>query len=186
VLVPAGLSKDKPATLVLALHGAAFDEDTWFDGYGCGASVDLCRKRGWLLAAPHCNADDTPQRVEATIDALAAVYPIDRARVFLLAHSRGAGTALRAYAANSERYRGVAAIGNAVAGDALAALARRPVFLAAGDHDQARAAVEAMNAALVGAGSKSAKLTIYPNVEHWLAVQAALPDAFAWFDSLAK
>jgi pimeloyl-ACP methyl ester carboxylesterase len=186
VLEPEGLSKDKSAPLVVAFHGAAFDEDVWFDGYGAGAAVEACRKRGWIFAAPHCDGSETPQRVEAVIDALARVYPIDTKHVFLLAHSRGAGTALRAQAAKPERYRGVAAIGNALDDASAKALANHPLFLAAGDHDFAREAVTAMNKTLTDAGSKSVKLTIYPNTEHWLAVQAALPDAFAWFDALAK
>jgi poly(3-hydroxybutyrate) depolymerase len=186
VLVPEGLSRDKSAPLVVAFHGAAFDEDVWFDGYGGGAAVEQCRKRGWIFAAPHCDGSESPQRVEAAIDALARVYPVDPKHVFLLAHSRGAGTALRAQAANATRYCGVAAIGNALDDASAKALANHPLFLAAGDHDFAREAVTAMSKTLTDAGSKSVKLTIYPNTEHWLAVQAALPDAFAWFDSLAK
>jgi len=186
VLVPEGLSKDKSAPLVVAFHGAAFDEDVWFDGYGAGAAVELARQRGWIFAAMHCEGEDSAKRVEAVIDALSRVYPVDAKRVFLLGHSRGTRAALRAQAAGAERYCGVAAIGNALDDASAKALANHPLFLAAGDHDAAREAVTAMSKTLTDAGSKTVVLTIYPNTEHWLAVQAALPDAFAWFDSLAK
>jgi dienelactone hydrolase len=186
VLVPDGLTKDNGAPLVLAFHGAAFDEDVWFDGYGAGAGPKLAKERGWLFAAVHSDAEETPQRVEAIAAALANIYPVEAKHVFLLGHSRGARTALRAQVAKPDLYCGVAAIGNALDDGAAKPLANHPLFLAAGDHDPAREAVSAMNKALTDAGSKSTKLTIYPNVEHWLCVQAALPDAFAWFDELAE
>lgn len=186
VLVPDGLNKDHGAPLVVAFHGAAFDEDVWFDGYGAGAGPKFAKERGWLFAAVHSDGEDAPQRVEAIVAALAGIYPVDAKHVFLLGHSRGARTALRACAAAPERYAGVAAIGNAIEDASAKTLANQPLFLAAGDHDPAREAVTAMAKSLADAGSKTTKLTIYPDVEHWLCVQAALPDAFTWFDTLAN
>ena len=49
---PRGAAKGKPLPLVIALHGAGGSENMFFDAYGNGKIVDLCRKRGWLLVAP--------------------------------------------------------------------------------------------------------------------------------------
>lgn len=186
VLVPSGLAKDKPAPLVLALHGRSFDEDTWFDGYGCGQSVELCRKRGWMLAAPHCDGDEDAAKLEGIVKALADVYPIDMKRVMLLGHSRGGGSALAALAQAPNHFRAVATIGSALAPERVSELTKRPLFLAAGDRDFARESVEALHKAFSAANATNATFKLYPHVEHWLCVTVALPDVFAWFDAQQK
>jgi len=186
VFVPQGLSREKPAPLVLALHGRAFDEDTWFDGYGCGQSVELCRRRGWLLAAPRCDGNEDAAKLDAIAKALGEAYPIDSKRVLLVGHSRGGGSVLKALTQAPEHFRAAATIGAALAPDESKPLAKLPLFLAAGDHDFAREGVEAMHAALIAAGSTTATFKLCPNTEHWLAVTDALPDAFAWFDAQLK
>jgi poly(3-hydroxybutyrate) depolymerase len=125
-------------------------------------------------------------RLGALVRALGEVYPIDTGRVFLLGHSRGGGAALRAFSQAPEHFRAIATVGSALAPESARSVAKRPVFLAAGERDFAREGVEAMHAALVAAGSTSAVLKLYPHTEHWLAVTDALPDVFAWFDGLAK
>lgn len=186
VLVPSGLAKDKPAPLVLALHGRSFDEDTWFDGYGCGQSVELARKRGWVLAAPHCDGDEEAAKLEGIVKALADVYPIDMKRVMLLGHSRGGGSALAALAQTPNHFRAVATIGSALAPERASELTKRPLFLAVGDRDFARESVEVLHKAFSAANATNATFKLYPHVEHWLCVTVALPDVFAWFDAQQK
>jgi pimeloyl-ACP methyl ester carboxylesterase len=183
VFVPSGLSRERSAPLVLALHGRSFDEDTWFDGYGCGQSVELARKRGWLFAAPRCDGREDAAKLGAIVTALAQVYPLDQGRVLLVGHSRGGGSALAALAESPSTFRATATIGSSLAPDRAAALAGSPLFLAAGDRDFARKGVEAFHASLVEASATSATLKIYPHTEHWLAVTAAMPDVFACFDA---
>jgi dienelactone hydrolase len=186
VLVPAALTKEKPAPLLIALHGRVFDGDTWFDGYGDGQAVKLARERGWMLVAPDCDGNEDAARLEGIVKALADAYPVDTTRVMLLGHSRGGGSALKAAREAPTRFRAVAAIGAVLpAGDAKT-LAKVPLHLAAGDEDFARKDVEAFHAALLEAGSTSATLKVHPHAEHWLAVTAALPDVFAWLDAQAK
>jgi predicted esterase len=186
VLVPAGLSKETVVPLVIALHGRAFEGDTWFDGYGGGRAIDLARERGWILAAPDCDGDEDAPRLEALVGALAERYPIDRERVMLLGHSRGGGSVLRAGRDAPRQFRAVAAIGSGLAPSDARALAKLPILLAAGDRDFARPQAEAFHEALVGAGSTSAEIAIHPQVEHWLAVTVALPAVFDWFDRQMK
>ena len=52
LLAPAAAAKGKPLPLVIALHGVGGSENMFFDGYGDGAIVKLCERRGWLLVAP--------------------------------------------------------------------------------------------------------------------------------------
>lgn len=183
IFVPSGLTKDKPAPLVLGLHGRAFDEDTWFDGYGCGQSVKLARERGWLFAAPRCDGTETASDLAEFLRALGTVYPIDPSRVLLVGHSRGGGTALAALAESPTSFRAVAAIGAALAPSRAQELAHRPLFLAVGDHDFARASVEPLHSALVSAETHPTTFRLYPNTEHWLCPADSLPDIFTWFDS---
>jgi hypothetical protein len=189
VFVPPGLTRRNPATLVIALHGQIFDEDTWFDGYGGGQAVELARKRGWMLVAPNCNWNEDPAvRIETIVYALMDAYPIHHRRVMLVGHSRGGGLALDAASAGLH-FRAVATIGSAMAPSDAKSLVTRlkaPLYLAAGDKDFARADVEAFHKALVEAGSISASLKIHPHTEHWLAVTASLPDVFAWLDAQVK
>lgn len=183
VFVPSGLTKDKPAALVIGLHGRAFDEDTWFDGYGCGQSVRLARERGWLFAAPRCDGTETAADLAEFVRALGTVYPIDPSRVLLVGHSRGGGTALSALAESPTTFRAVAAIGAALAPSRASEISPHPLFLAVGDHDFARASVEALHSALVSAETHRTTFRLYPNTEHWLCPADSLPDVFTWFDS---
>lgn len=183
VFVPSGLSTEKPATLVIALHGRSFDEDTWFDGYGGGQSVELARKRGWVLAAPHCDGNEDAAKLAAITKSLGDVYPIDMSRVLLVGHSRGGGSALNAVAQAPDRFHAVATIGSALEPARASSLNKRPLFLAAGDHDFAREGVETLHKALVASGATNATFKLYPNTEHWLCVTDALPDVFTWFDA---
>ncbi len=186
VFVPPGVTKETSAPLVLALHGRVFDEDTWFDGYGGGQAKELCAQRGWMLAAPRCDGDEDAAKLDAIVASLAERYPIDMKRVFVVGHSRGGGSALKALSQAPTQFRAVATIGAALPTDALASITSSQLFLAAGEHDFARVSVEAMHAALAKAGSKTASLHIYPQAEHWLAVTDALPDVFAWLDQRAN
>lgn len=180
IFVPKGGSNDKPMPLVLALHGAVFDEDTWFDGYGGGAIRSLCSTRGWMLAAPRCDGREDSTSVRAIVDALAERWPIDRTRVFVVGHSRGGISALNAAAQPSNGIAAVVALGAGLEPSDAEALKSTPLFLAVGDHDFARPRVEAFHAALANAGSKSAQFLPCKDSTHWLTPGLALSAAFEW------
>lgn len=180
IIVPEGGSSDKPMPLVLALHGAVFDEDTWFDGYGGGVIRSLCSTRGWMLAAPRCDGREDSASVRAIVDALAERWPIDRTRVFVVGHSRGGISALNAAAQSSSGIAAVVALGAGLEPSDAEALKSTPLFLAVGDHDFARPRVEAFHAALAKSGSKSAQFMLCKNSTHWLTPGLALSTAFEW------
>ena len=185
VLVPASSSSAAPRPLVLALHGVGGSENMFFDGYGDGAIVRACEQRGWYLAAPRVGLLGSTPPAEI-VAALAAIYPLDRARVFLVGHSMGAGVGLRAVQQSPAGFRAFAALGGGQALGEARALAALPIFVAAGERDFARSGAERLHASLAATGSSVATLRIYPRCEHLLVVPAALPDVFAWFDTLAK
>jgi predicted esterase/thiol-disulfide isomerase/thioredoxin len=186
VLVPEGLSKESPAPLVLALHGAVFDEDTWFDGYGGGQSAELARQRGWLFAAPHCEGTEDAAWLAALVQALSDVYPLDASRVALIGHDRGGVSALKALAQAPAPWRAVAAMAAWIDSSEAKQLAARPLFLGVGEHDSLRAAVGALHTGLEAAGAKDATLRTYAHTDRWLCPVDALPDVFAWLDVRLK
>lgn len=186
VLVPDGLSKEAPAPLVLALHGAVFDEDTWFDGYGGGQSAELARQRGWLFAAPHCEGTEDAAWLAALVQALSDVYPLDASRVALIGHDRGGVVALKALAQAPAPWRAVATMGAWIDPSSAQQLAARPLFLGVGEHDALRAAIGSLHTSLEAAGAKNAILRTYAHTDRWLCPVDALPDVFAWLDVRLK
>ena len=186
VLVPEGLTKEAPAPLVLALHGAVFDEDTWFDGYGGGQSAELARQRGWLFAAPHCEGTEDATWLAALVQALNDVYPLDASRVALIGHDRGGVVALKALAHTPAPWRAVATLGAWVDPSSAQQLAARPLFLGVGENDSLRAAIESLHTSLEAAGAKEATLRSYAHTDRWLCPVDALPDVFAWLEVRLK
>jgi polyhydroxybutyrate depolymerase len=111
--VPAGYEGDKPVPLVVLLHGYTANGTTQANYFGLPALAD---KAGFLLAYPdgtrdffgnrfwnatdaccdffHSGVDDVGY-IDAVIDDIAAKYPVDQARVFVVGHSNGAFMAHR-------------------------------------------------------------------------------------------
>lgn len=178
VMVPREAAQGKPLPLVLALHGAGGSENLFFDGYGNGKIVELCQQRGWLLAAPRGGFGR--QSLPEIIDALAQRYPIDPKRVYVVGHSMGAGQALAAVAEQPQRYAAIAALGG---GGRIRAqgVEHVPFFLGIGTKDFAYNSVRALRTALTRAGVQHVAYKEYPDIEHMVIVQVALPDVFTFF-----
>jgi predicted esterase len=173
--VPAGETR----ALVLALHGAGGSENLFFDGYGDGLVARLAAARGWFVAAPRGGMGSPP--LPELVDALAARWPIDPARVLVVGHSMGAMQAVAATTATPQRFRAVAALGGGGAIARRADLARLPFFVGAGERDFGRAGGQALRRQLQLAGAPCTWRE-YADVEHLSIVQFALPDVFAFFD----
>ncbi len=184
VEVPANLPKNAKVPLVVALHGAGGSENMFFDGYGDGAVAKLAIQRGWIVVAPRSPLFSfTPNTVEM-VDELAKRYPIDRSRVFLVGHSMGAGQALSAVQQSPDRFAAVAALGG---GSRLAkpdAVKQVPFFVAAGAKDFALGGARQLRDSLKKAEAGRVVYHEYPDVEHLVVVQRALPEVFAFFDEI--
>ena len=149
-----------------------------------GHVVEECRKRGWLLVAPRAGLFGAPP-VEEVIAALAARYPIDPKRVFLVGHSMGAGQAAELVQRSPGQYRGLGLLGGAARVRDAKAFADLPLFLGVGTKDQlALTGMRSLNKSLTAAGAKRLTYREYPEAEHLVVVREALPDAFAQWDAL--
>src|SRR5262249_25455194 len=119
-------------------------------------------------------------------DAIDKLYPVDRQRVFLLGHSMGAAQAIASALATPTRFAGVAALASGGAVREVTALAELPFFIAVGKEDFAYPNARKLAFDLKKAGVNSVRFREYPELEHLLIVQEALPDVFAFFDELAQ
>lgn len=167
--------------MVLALHGAGGSENMWFDAYGDGKIVELCRTRGWVLVSPGMSGVGDLSKV---IDTVAERWPVDRDRILIVGHSMGAASGQAFVKSRPKVARGFAALGGGSRVKDAGPLKGLPVFVGVGDRDFGRRGGEALHASLTAAGSTSAVLRIYPDCEHLMVVPDALVDVFAWFDSL--
>ncbi|MBX7103934.1 MAG: alpha/beta hydrolase [Gemmataceae bacterium] len=181
VAVPAA-KENQPVPLVVALHGAGGTENMFFDAYGHGAVVRECEKRGWMLVATRTEFFGAPP-VDLIVDELAKRYPIDKSRVFLVGHSMGAGQAIGLAQQHPGRWAGVAALGGGSRVSKPEAFKSVPLFVGVGTEDFALSGARALGKSAATAGG-TLVVREYPDIEHIVIVQAALPDVFAWYDKL--
>lgn len=132
VHVPPSLDPQKPAPVVLALHGATMTGPlmAWFSGLNAKADEagfivvypnGTGRRSSYFWSAGHCcgeaaqnNVDDVAF-VRAVLDDLATVYRIDSRRVFATGISNGAMMAYRLAAEISDRIAAVAPVAGTMA-----------------------------------------------------------------------
>jgi len=168
------------------MHGAGGSENLFFDGYGVGKIATLSEARGWLVVAPRGSAGFTPQRAGEVIDAVDKLYPVDRERVFLIGHSMGAAQAIASVQASPARFAAVAALGGGGTVKETEGLSTVPFLIAVGAQDFAYSNARKLAYELKKAGVKSVRFKEYPDVEHLIIVQEALPDVFAFFDEMSR
>jgi predicted esterase len=191
LFVPEKLDPKKPVPLVVALHGAGGTENLFFEGYGAGHIVKLCRERGWLLVATNSGTagflGGVPP-VADVIDALADRYPVDKAKVFLIGHSMGAAQTVAIAQQTPERFAAAVALGGGgqVKKDAGNRIKNLPFFVGVGTKDFALTGARRLHQALRDAGVRDATLKEYPDVEHMVIVREALADVFAVYDRIAR
>lgn len=176
-----------PHPLVIALHGAGGTENLFFEGYGDGRVVSECRRRGWFVAAPRSTLSFTGgPPLDKLVDELAARFPIDRRRVFLVGHSMGAAQALAALQEHPKLFAGAALMGGGGRVTDATAIGKLPVLVGVGTKDFARGMAKSTADAMTKAGMTAVKFKEYADVEHLVIVREALPDAFAMFDEIVK
>ncbi len=111
VFAPKAACGKEPVPLVIVLHGAGGDENMWLDGYGRGRIEQLAEQRGFLLASPltYLFAEE-PAPITLLIEHLAAEYPVDPARVYLIGHSLGGIAACRIVEEEPDLFAGAVCI----------------------------------------------------------------------------
>lgn len=182
VMVPAPRKDGSAPPLVVALHGAGGSRNMFFDAYGDGAIVKLCRERGWMLAAPTVGF---LLPLPDMLDELHARYGFDRSKVFVIGHSMGAAQAMSAASANPRLYAGIVAIGGSGNFKATDELKQLPFFIGVGEKDFALRGAKSLKDRLDKAGVRTAVYRELRDVEHLGIVQQSLRDVFRWFDELA-
>lgn len=176
---------DAPALpLLIVLHGAGGDENMFFEGYGNGLVKHLAAERNILVASPlNSPFSGTPEVFDALVGALAADYPIDPARIYVLGHSMGAGAATAWSRLRSDRVAaacsmaGIATYGKGGPG----AQALAPTLVIVPEIDGLippqrliRTAREAAESGL------PVTLRVVPDYGHALVVGRMLPEAVDW------
>jgi predicted esterase len=184
--VPEKLDAKKPVPMVVAMHGAGGSENLFFEGYGNGHVVKLCKERGWLLVAPRAGLGfgiGAPPPVGDIVDELAKRYPVDAKRVYLVGHSMGCSMAFDAVQKYPGKFAAVAGLGGGGRIRDEKAFADLPVFVGVGDKDFALRSSKSLHAAAEKAKAK-ATYKEYPDVEHLVIVREALGDVFDLFDKV--
>ncbi len=189
LFVPEKLDPKKPVPLVVAMHGAGGSENMFFETYGNGQIVKLCKERGWLLVSPRAGLGfglTAGPPVGEIVDELAKRYPIDAKRVFIVGHSMGSGMAFEAVQKYPGKFAAVAGLGGGGAVRKAEVFAELPVFIGVGDKDFALRTAKGLQTALEKAKATKVTYKEYPDVEHLVIVREALGDVFDLFDKLAK
>lgn len=182
VFSPPLANDTEPRPCVLALHGVGGSENMFFDGYGAGKIVELCRERGWVLIAPRTGFAGIGLPLERLWDVLADPLQIDRERIFVIGHSMGASAAIQGVRENrGQPFCAVAAI--AGGGPKWSRPAEDPTrfLVLTGSEDFALGQAKRLFERLQAAGA-NARYVELPGVEHLGAVQFGLPTVFTFFD----
>jgi len=174
--------RPEPMPLVIAFHGAGGSENMFFETYGAGRLIELCRERGWIVVAPRQGIGGLTMGIDKMIEMLAEQMPIDRSRVLLIGHSMGAAQAIQQVSTYPKNVRAVAAIGGGGQPTPSDALVTIPFFVAAGEKDFGLPRAKALATTLRALGA-TVDYQEVKEVEHMVIVQAVLDDVMRFFDT---
>lgn len=186
LFVPDAVRKGEALPLVVALHGAGGSENLFFEAYGRGEILRLCEQRGWLLVAPRSAGFAKSPPLPDLVAELGRLYPVDKKRVFLVGHSMGAAQAVLAAQQAPDRFAAVAALGGGGILNRPQAVRAIPFLIGVGTEDFALRGAQSLRDGLKGAGVQLVQYREYPDVEHLMIVQTALPDVFSFLDKIAS
>lgn len=187
LFVPDKLTKDRPAPLLMLLHGSGRNGVSLVDKW-----KDLARKEGIILVGPDALATqgwatpvDGPDFLHDLITELQSKYPIDARRMYLFGHSAGASFALYMSLYESEYFAATAIHAGALRSDddVIVKRAERkvPIHIAVGTVDRffpladVRATRDMLNS-----NGFNAQLVEMPGHDHWYYDLASKINAVAW------
>lgn len=179
---PATWDRQAALPVLVLFHGAGGSENMFFETYGAGGAVQAGLERGWLVVATRQALTGLSLDAAQILDELGQVFPLDRQRVYFLGHSMGAGQVATQVGKHPDLPLAVAAIGGGGRPGNLAAAARVPWYVAAGSLDFGKGGARSLSQSLQRAGGKQVTYREFPDVEHMVIVQAALDEAFQFFD----
>ncbi|HEX5704577.1 MAG TPA: alpha/beta hydrolase-fold protein [Pyrinomonadaceae bacterium] len=187
LFVPDKLTKDRPAPLLLLLHGSGRNGVSLVDKW-----KDLAKKEGIILVGPDAinsqgwsSPVDGPDFFYELITELQSKYPIDARRLYIFGHSAGASFALYMALYESEYFAATAihAGGLTNRDQALVEWAKRkiPIHIAVGTVDRlvplanVRATRDMLNS-----NGFNAQLVEMEGHDHWYYDKAPKINAAAW------
>lgn len=193
VFVPEGFDPAKKYPLVIALHGAGGDENSFMDRYE-GSYKRNAQERGYIVVSVNGRGPyggyrgDSAQDVTDVLDLVQAVYPIDTKRTYLTGHSMGGGGTVRVGFDHADRFAALAPIAGFGSVSQLAKAKRMPLFIGQGDEDalvpvaRARQFYEDTKEL----GMPNVTYSEKKGVEHLLIVNHVMDEIFDWFDAHKK
>lgn len=181
IRVPDSVGPTPPPVLML-FHGAGGSENMFFETYGAGGAVSRGLERGMLVVAPRQGLTGLTLPAEKILEALEEIFPHDKTRVLFLGHSMGAGQVATQVGLSPALPCAVAAVGGGGSPRPIGPATKIPWFIAAGSLDFGRSGAKTLAKRLENAGGLDITYREYPDVEHMVIVQAALPAIFDFFD----
>ncbi len=183
---PTPVDPTAPMPVLFLFHGAGGSENMFFETYGAGGAVAAGLQRGWLVVATRQGLTGLSLDAKQIIDSLQPIFPVDRDQVYFMGHSMGAGQVATQVGLHPTLPRAVVAIGGGGRPRALEAASQIPWFIAAGSLDFGKSGAKSLSQSLQRAGGQQIVYREYPDVEHMVIVQAALPEAFSFLDKVAR
>ena len=193
ILVPEGYNPRERYPLVVALHGAGGDENTFMDSFD-GTFKANASERGYIAASVNGRGPyggyrgDSARDVLDVLGLIQRVYSVDENRTCLMGHSMGGAGTVRLSFENAERFAAVAPIAGYGSVEDLAKAPEMPLFLAQGAMD-ARVPVETARAFYETAqqlGMANLEYVEKPGADHVGIVAEVMAQVFDWFDSLGR
>lgn len=177
---------EKKLPVVFAMHGAGGSENFFFDGYGDGKIVKLCREREWIVVSPRLNLMfGQGLDIDEMLNELEKLFPVDRERVMLVGHSMGGATVLGQIYSTQTPYVAAAVIAGGSPVPESERFASVPLFVATGEFDFGSAGAKGLAESLEQHGYDH-EFKNYPSTEHMAIVQIALDEVFAYFDEKVR
>ena len=190
LFVPDDYDRSQSYPLVVALHGAGGDENTFMDSFG-GTLKANARDRGYIVASVNGRGpyggyrEASAQDVIDVLDLVQRVYPIDENRTYLMGHSMGGGGTVRIGFENADRFAALAPIAGYGSTEDLAKAPDMPLFLAQGELDVLVPVERARNfhQAAQALGMPLVHYVENEGTDHVAIVAEVMSQVFDWFDS---
>ncbi|HWX41353.1 MAG TPA: prolyl oligopeptidase family serine peptidase [Blastocatellia bacterium] len=200
VFLPTKYDGKSPLPLIVALHGALGDEQSYFSGLYDPATIKgELERRGYIMAAPNGRSrmstytgpgDDDVMQV---IRSVTAYYKVDASRIYLTGHSLGGfGTWLIA-ASHADLFAAIAPVSGGAPvppGAVPALLAKLKDVLVVVVHGAKDGIVPPDNSRRMVASAKQAGLKVtyieVPDADHISVVGPSFPSILDFFDKASK
>lgn len=192
VYVPSDFDPDKSYPLVIGLHGAGGDENSFMDRYQELFKANA-ERRGFIVASVNGRGPyggyrgKSGQDVTDVLDLLQAIYPIDESRTYLTGHSMGGGGTVAIGFNEAERFAALAPIAGFGAVSQLEKAKDMPIVVGQGTED-ALVPVERARE-FVEAARKLGMTVEYlerEGVDHIAIVDQVMDEVFDFFEKHKK